>query len=239
MSTAAYANACEVEARARRSLGISDVAIYEMVAKALEERDIAGDTLVDVGCGAGQLWPFLRGRFARYIGVDVVRYEHFPTDAAFTQVDLDTGKVPLPDERTDVVVAVETIEHLENPRAFMREMVRLVRPGGWVVVTTPNQLSLLSLLTLFMKQRFNAFQDVHYPAHLTALLEVDLERIARECALTDFAFVYSCEGRMVLTPWRYPKALARMFPRALSDNVLLIGRKAVGKVEAALDRRLR
>ncbi len=87
----------------------------------------------------------------------------------------------MPDEAADVVAAVETIEHLENPRAFVRELVRLVKPDGWVIVTTPNQLSLLSLITLLIKHRFSAFQDVHYPAHLTALLEVDLKRIAAEC----------------------------------------------------------
>jgi len=226
MSTGSYAYPREVEARARQSHGTSNAAIYEMVSEALVARGIPGGTLVDVGCGAGQLWPFLRQQFSRYIGVDVVRYEDFPADAEFTQVDLDTGRVSLPDESGDVVAAVETIEHLENPRAFMRELVRLVRIGGWVVVTTPNQLSLLSLLTLSVKQRFSAFQDVHYPAHLTALLEVDLRRIAGECGLIDFTVVYSCEGRMVMTPWHYPKFLARMFPRALSDNVLLIGRKS-------------
>ncbi len=226
MSTTAYVDPAEVEARARQSHGTSDAAIYGMVAKALEERGIAGGTLVDVGCGAGQLRPFVQPGFTRYIGVDVVRYEDFPAEAEFTQVDLDTGRVSLPDASADVVAAVETIEHLENPRAFMRELVRLVRPGGWVVVTTPNQLSLLSLLTLTLKKRFSAFQDVHYPAHLTALLEVDLRRIAGECGLVDCAVVYSREGRIVLTPWHYPKFLARMFPRALSDNVLLIGRKS-------------
>ena len=225
MSTAACANPCEVEARARQSRGTSDPAIYEMVVKALEERGVAGGTLVDVGCGAGQLWRFLRRQFARYIGVDVVRYENFPAEAEFTQVDLDTDRVSLPDDSADVVAAIETIEHLENPRAFMRELVRMVRPGGWVVVTTPNQLSLLSLLTLFTKQRFNAFQDAHYPAHLTALLEVDLRRIADECGLRDVAIMYSKDGRLALTPWHYPGFLARIFPRALSDNLLLIGRK--------------
>ena len=226
MSTAAAANSCNVEARARQSHGVSDAPIYEMVVKALDERGATGGTLVDVGCGAGQLRPFLKERFARYIGVDVVRYEDFPAEAEFTQVDLDTGKVTLPDASADVVAAVETIEHLENPRAFMRELVRLARPDGWVVVTTPNQLSLLSLLTLTVKNRFSAFQDAHYPAHLTALLEVDLRRIAREVGLTEIAIAHSLAGRIVLTPWHYPKFLARMFPRALSDNVLLIGRKS-------------
>ena len=225
MSATAYADHSEVAERARLSQGTSETAIYEMVVKALEERVAAGSTLIDVGCGAGQLWPFLRRQFGRYIGVDVVRYENFPAAAEFTQANLDTGRVALPDGSADVVAAVETIEHLENPRAFMRELVRLVKPGGWVVVTTPNQLSLLSLLTLAIKQRFSAFQEVHYPAHLTALLEVDLQRIANECGLRDVVISYSHEGRVVLTSRHYPRFLARRFPRAFSDNLLLIGRK--------------
>ena len=57
----------------------------------------------------------------------------------------------LPDGWADVVTALEVIEHLENPRAFCRELARVAKPGGWVVVTTPNQLSLLSLLSLVVK----------------------------------------------------------------------------------------
>ncbi len=50
-----------------------------------------------------------------------------------------------------------------------------------MIVTTPNQLSLLSKLTLVLKNEFNAFQAGSYPAHLTALLEADLRRIGVEC----------------------------------------------------------
>lgn len=220
----AHRIAPQTEARARRSQGASETAIYKMVAKALQERH-KGGVLVDVGCGSGQLWSAVQDNFARYIGVDAVRYQNFPEEADFCRVDLDAGRTSLPDECSDVVASVETIEHLENPRAFMRELVRLAKPGGWVVVTTPNQLSLLSLLTLVIKKRFSAFQDVHYPAHLTALLEVDLKRIAAEAGLSQVSVVYSLEGRLVLTPWHFPHFLGRLFPRALSDNLLLIGRK--------------
>jgi hypothetical protein len=112
-------------------------------------------------------------------------------------------------------------------------MVRLVKPGGSVCVTTPNQLSLLNLLTLTYKQRHSAFQDVHYPAHVTALLEIDLRRIAAECGLQDVVTVYSGRGRLVLTPWHYPSFLSRLFPRLLSDNVLLIGRKPAAGLRLA------
>jgi 2-polyprenyl-3-methyl-5-hydroxy-6-metoxy-1,4-benzoquinol methylase len=215
----------DVETRARQSQGISSEAIYRMVAKALEEREAGGKLLIDVGCGAGNLWFFLQHRFESYSGVDAAVYEGFPSDAHFVQVDLDNAPIPFPNEIGDVVTAIETIEHLENPRRLVRELTRLARPGGWIVVTTPNQLSLLSLLTLLIKKRFSAFQDVHYPTHRTALLEVDLCRIAAECGLKDVVIGYSEQGRLVLTPWHYPTFLSKLFPRALSDNVFMIGKK--------------
>jgi SAM-dependent methyltransferase len=225
LTTESYALRGEVEARARQSGGVSNAAIYQMVAKVLDGRVSVGGVLVDVGCGSGQLWPFVHARFDSYVGVDVTRYGGFPDEAEFHLTDLNAKQLPLADSSADVVASVETIEHLENPRAFARELVRVAKPGGWVVITTPNQLSLLSLLTLLTKKQFNAFQDVHYPAHLTALLEIDLLRIASECGLTDVSILYSHDGRLALTPWHYPKFLVRVFPRALSDNVLLAGRR--------------
>lgn len=217
----------EVISRAQQSLGISDSSLYSIVADLVKSHSSRNGVLVDVGCGTGQLWPFLRAHFARYIGVDAVRYPDFTNSAEFHLVDLDQSVSTLPNGSADVVTAIETIEHVENPRAFMRELVRLVKPGGLVIVTTPNQLSLLSLLSLIFKKRFALFQDVHYPAHLTALLEVDLMRIAKECELTECSIKYDLKGRVILTPWHFPRALTRIFPRALSDHVILAGIKPV------------
>jgi 2-polyprenyl-3-methyl-5-hydroxy-6-metoxy-1,4-benzoquinol methylase len=217
-----------LEVRARQSLGSSNDAIYRMVGRALSERGVAGGRLVDVGCGGAGLWRVLSSRFDSYCGLDVVRYHGFPVDHEFRQIDLDRltgGAWPIASGQADVVAAVETIEHLENPWAFMRALVELVKPGGWVVVTTPNQLSVLSLATLVAKRRFSAFQDTHYPAHRTALLEIDLRRMAAEGGLESVAVVYSGHGRAPFLAWHYPAALADRFPRALSDNLLLIGRK--------------
>jgi 2-polyprenyl-3-methyl-5-hydroxy-6-metoxy-1,4-benzoquinol methylase len=222
----ASVTACDtrLELRARQSLGSSNGAIYRMVASALRTRKIAGGHVVDVGCGGGALWGVLRDEFSTYTGVDAVRYESFPPAHELHLVDLDHAEWPIAPGAADLVVAVETIEHLENPRAFMRALVRIAKPGGWVVVTTPNQLSCLSLATLLAKRRFSAFQDAHYPAHRTALLETDLVRIAGESGLTHVALAYSESGRVPLTPWHYPRMVARLLPRALSDNLMLIGR---------------
>ncbi len=220
--------AVSVEERARRSLGSSGDAIYRMVAEAVAARHAGGGTLLDAGCGSGKLWAHLQSMFDRYVGVDAVRYDGFPADGEFHAADLDAGAPDLPNDAAEVVVAVETIEHLENPRAFVRMLVRLAKPGGWVMVTTPNQLSLLSRATLLLRGEHNAFRDASYPAHITALLEVDLRRIAAECGLTDVGVEFTGSGRIVGTGRHFPGWMSRAWPRGLSDNVLLAGRKPRG-----------
>jgi 2-polyprenyl-3-methyl-5-hydroxy-6-metoxy-1,4-benzoquinol methylase len=213
-----------VEARARQSLGRGHERIHALVASLLASRGATG-TLVDVGCGTGDLWRAAHDRFARYVGVDAVRYPDLPADVSFERGDLDRDALPVADASADATAAVEVIEHLENPRAFVRELVRVTRPGGWVVVTTPNQLSGLSLLTLVMKGQFSAFQSTDYPAHRTALLEIDLRRIANECGLDAIEIAYPRWGRVPLTGWHYPEAVAAIAPRRFSDNVAIIGRR--------------
>ncbi len=219
-----------VEQRALETDGASAEPVYRMVARALEASGAPRGTVVDVGCGRGGLHGWIRGACARYVGVDVLRYTGFPADGELVLMDLDTGRVPLPDAFADVVVCAETIEHVENPRLLMRELVRLARPGGYLFVTTPNQLSLASVLCLLRRGQFQWFQRAPglYPAHITALLPVDLERIAAECGLQEIAIDYSGTGRVPFSPRPWPRALGASQGsrgRLFSDNVLVRGRK--------------
>ena len=214
-----------VQDRARLSRGSSERAIYQMVARAIDAFGLGGGRLVDVGCGGGALWREVSTRFSGYCGLDAVRYGAFPDELEVRAVDLDSAVWPIDAASADLVVAVETIEHLENPWAFVRQLASIAKPGAGVIMTTPNQVSLLSLLTLCTKQRFPAFQDAQYPAHRTALLPNDLDRAARAAGLEAHATHFTASGRIPLSPWRYPSALSRTFRRHLSDNVMLVARK--------------
>jgi len=214
----------DVQTRARLSLGSSSDAIYRMVARAMDAHAACG-CLVDVGCGGGGLWREVHARFTRYRGFDAVRYEALPSECEFSLVDLDGDQWPF-EASADVVAAIETIEHLENPWAFVRRLASIAKPGALVIVTTPNQLSALSLLTLLVKRRFSAFQDAHYPAHRTSLLESDLRRAVGAAGLDLVEVAYSGHGRLPLTPWHYPAPISGLFPRALSDNLMIVARKA-------------
>lgn len=81
-----------------------------------------------------------------------------------------------------VVLALSVVERVENPRAVLRDATRLARPGGWIVATTPNNLSLRSKASLFALDRFDG---------RGALLEGDMMRMAEECGLSDVAVLYA------------------------------------------------
>ena len=214
------------EDRARLSLGSSGRKIYEMVKGGIRDFHRGGGLLLDVGCGAGELHAYVSDSIDTYVGADIVRYDGFPADASFRAVDLDTGRIEFADGSVDIVACVETIEHVENPRALVRELIRLTRPGGLIIVTTPNQLSLLSQLSLVVKNEFSAFQERPglYPAHISALLAIDLTRIAKENHLSEVVIRYSGAGRIPGTPWSWPSFMGG---RAFSDNVMLLARRPI------------
>jgi 2-polyprenyl-3-methyl-5-hydroxy-6-metoxy-1,4-benzoquinol methylase len=107
--------------------------------------DVAGETVVDVGCGDGVLCgELLQAGWTRVVGIDVAqhRIEHarrmYPS-ASFHCGSIDEcGVAPA---SVDLAIMDNVIEHLPAPRAFLESLHRYVKPGGRVVLITPNMES--------------------------------------------------------------------------------------------------
>lgn len=96
-----------------------------------------GRRLLDVPSGGG---PVVAG--ARAAGYDVVELDLFPR-AHMRGVCADAcAPLPFRDASFDVVLSMEGIEHFEHQAGFVRECARVLRPGGWMLLTTPNVLHL-------------------------------------------------------------------------------------------------
>jgi 2-polyprenyl-3-methyl-5-hydroxy-6-metoxy-1,4-benzoquinol methylase len=212
--------------RAEKTLGISDQNNYGLIRAMLESRLKSYDGhLLDVGCGRGHLWNVLQPLFKSCTGIDVVRHDESPAERELVLQDLDHEPYALPDACADVVVACEVTPCLENPRALFRQMARLVKPGGWVVVTNPNCRSLTSLMTLVLFGEWRLFRDSGYPFMISPILEVDMRRMVQEVELTELSFFYSGRARLPFSNRYFPLVLGKWFPRCFSDHVGIIARR--------------
>jgi SAM-dependent methyltransferase len=90
--------------------------------------------LVDIGCGYKPYERDLRGIVSEHVGVD---YEQTPYDLSRVDIVATAYSVPVADDSFDCALATEVLEHLEDPVAAVSEWLRIVRPGGHLLVTTP------------------------------------------------------------------------------------------------------
>jgi 2-polyprenyl-3-methyl-5-hydroxy-6-metoxy-1,4-benzoquinol methylase len=226
-STADLANRRILASQA--SGGSSGNAIYKAVLRVVNEFHLRGD-LLDFGSGTGFLTRELKGtkRFATITAADLMpRPASLDENIAWIAADLNE-RLPYDGASFDVIVSAEVIEHLENPRFVAREMFRLLRPGGALLLTTPNNESWRSLLSLLVRGHHVAFGDGSYPAHITPLLRVDLQRILTEAGFAQPIFRYTNEGGLPGYPtisWQRISGELLAGVR-FSDNLLAFSRKA-------------
>lgn len=112
--------------------------------------DAAGKTICDLPCGAGAFSARLAELGANVTAVDIEAVEPFYFDPAKRVLADANLRLPFDDGAFDAMVSIEGIEHLENPSFFLRECARIVKPGGWVVLSTPNIDSLRSRRSTFL-----------------------------------------------------------------------------------------
>lgn len=214
---------------ARITKGTSSPVIYRMLLNAAWGVIAPDAELLEFGAGTGSLIRMLResGFHGRLTGADILE-KPAGLDPATRWIVGDLNEpLPVADGAFDAVVSTEVIEHLENPRAVFREFRRLLRPGGSLLLTTPNQESARSLLALLLRGHYVDFLDSSYPAHITALLRTDLVRLCADNGFERPQFRYSNTGGLPGAPYVSWQQLTGglLKGRWFSDSLAMISRK--------------
>jgi SAM-dependent methyltransferase len=102
------------------------------------KRFVSGGRLLEVGCSTGEMLQAARGPFAVY-GVEAD--EASSRVAASRGLDCFCGTLAdakFPDAHFDVAALYHVIEHFPSPRAELGELHRVLKPGGWLAIETPD-----------------------------------------------------------------------------------------------------
>jgi ubiquinone/menaquinone biosynthesis C-methylase UbiE len=162
-SAAQYRDSRKLAARAKlnREYTIAETPWFKWVAQRLPVK--AEDRILDIGCGPGWFWlaaaKSLPERLALTLsdlsaGMVAEAMERCRTLRAWsvTAQEADASRLPFADESFDGVVAMHMLYHLADPEAGIAEMFRVLKPGGWLALTTNgagNMRELYELTTAF------------------------------------------------------------------------------------------
>lgn len=176
----------------------------------------AADTVLDIGCGDGGYATFSGKHGAAVIlaDVDAEKIEiaqRRVLDAGARSVKTlvtDAKPLPLPDAHVSRIVAMEVLEHVDDPAQFMAELVRVAAPGALFLLTVPDEL----IETI----QTHIAPPVYFekPNHIRIFKRGELAQLALDAGLTierttQYGFYHSvwwslywaCENQPLSPPW--------------------------------------
>jgi SAM-dependent methyltransferase len=105
-----------------------------------------GTRLLDAGCGRYLRFCREYASTADVVGVDLDHTFETDNQSAPFAVRGDVGSLPFPAAHFDLVISRSVVEHLKDPTRVFAEFFRVLRPGGKVVILTPNKYDYVSVI---------------------------------------------------------------------------------------------
>jgi SAM-dependent methyltransferase len=139
---------------------------------------VAGRRVIEIGCGRGGFSAWLARQGANVVAIDFSRVAIGKAAAFGRQAGLaplcfavgDIQAIPHRSEAFDVAVSCETVEHVSDPAGAVRELARVLRPGGRLYLTTPNYLGMMGLFRLYRRLTGRPYTEVGQPINNLTLL---------------------------------------------------------------------
>lgn len=197
---------------------------HALILEHLGPADLAGKRVLEIACGRGGLACRLAGqplRPACLVAADfsqaaVAKGKAFAATHHVSGIHWelsDIQKIGHADASFDTVISCETIEHVPDPRSALRELTRVLKPGGRLLLTTPNYLGSLGLYRLYLRLRGRRYSEEGQPINRFMLLPLTVARVKR-AGLRVTAI--DAVGHYLLWPGRPPIEVPRLNdPRVL------------------------
>jgi SAM-dependent methyltransferase len=178
---------------------------------------------LDLGCWMGDFCKLLPPAWEKW-GIDLERHPELPREVNFIKANIEEG-FPVKECAFDLVFAGEVIEHLRATQVFLGRCFQVLKPGGQLILTTPNLACWLNLWRwLSLGQPFCVNSDAGQDGHVRYLAPVTLKK-ALEKAGFELLHLTSVGGVEFLRslPALY-EGLFKLFPLRGKDLMALARR---------------
>jgi len=203
--------------------------------------DLAGKRVIEIGCGRGGFACWLASQqphpgelvAADFSPAAVRKGKLFSAERGLTRIRwevMDIEAIAHENESFDTVISCETIEHVPNPQKAVRELSRILRPGGRLFLTTPNYLGLLGLYRIYVGLTGRTYTEEGQPINHFMLLPRTRRMVTkaglRISAMDGVGHYLPFPGRppIEMTVLDHPRFLMRW----VSVQTLTIGEKPAG-----------
>jgi SAM-dependent methyltransferase len=183
----------------------------EIINTTLEVR--SDQVVIDIGCGSGvQLKEIERTGYALAIGIDInMNAIRFARERSLPNTEFiiaDAQYLPIKSSSTDKIICAEIIEHIKSPHYLVNEMARVLKQGGAVVITTPNDRSVWGIYELLwdLFGRGRNYGETH------------LRFFSESCLRNNFSAFSECTTKTIFF-------VSPLFALTNSNRLLEIGRK--------------
>jgi len=182
---------------------------------------------LDVGCWNGDFLRLLSDHWEKW-GLDLERHPDLPEEVKFVVSDLEQP-FPVADNYFDLVFAGEIIEHVRATTVFLERCCRALKPGGWLMLTTPNLSCWLNLWRwLTLGQPWCVDSDVGQSGHVRYLAPRTLKEFLLKVGfeIQEMVAVGGLEFLKRYSNLAY-RFLFKIFPLR-GKNLMVLARKLAG-----------
>jgi 2-polyprenyl-3-methyl-5-hydroxy-6-metoxy-1,4-benzoquinol methylase len=184
----------------------------------------ASGRLLEIGCAYGFFLEEARASFAWCAGTDYSPAALEMARARADRVYLGGVAAVAESEPFDCVACIHVVEHVYDPRRFVADLAARLRPGGWIVLATPNMAGPWRPL---MGRRWPFFKA---PEHVTYFDRRSLARLLAGCGFAEvqtvpYAGLFSLEMIAEKLGWKVPALARRLRLRLPGTTIAVAARK--------------
>ena len=164
----------------------ADLGLHDQIAMKIKNQVPPGGKVLDWGAGEGALSARISDMGFQVTSADKDQKNFKCKQAKFEKINFDSFEeisqfVIQHEEEFDAVLGIEVIEHVQDQWQYIRQLIKMAKNGGLILITTPNTTSWISRLLFFFTGRFHQFadSDLSY-GHINPISPWELELILKE-----------------------------------------------------------